>query len=89
MLAQVEPRNPNPSITEGNVGGDGLPSPRLRRENHAGGGKPGRAVSGRGYGAAIQGLRSKTPVGSKSAVFLVITWRPWRRAVAAMRPSLA
>src|ERR1700730_10533755 len=37
----------------------------------------------------VQGLSSNTPVGAKCSVFRVMTCRPWRRAVAAMRPSLA
>ena len=49
------------------------------------------AVAGkyRGYATLSHGLNSSTPVGSKSAVVLVITERPCRRAVAAIRPSLA
>ena len=48
-----------------------------------------RPNSGQADFQLAHGFRRRTPVGSKSAMFRVITRSPWRSAVAAMSPSAA
>ncbi len=63
--------------------GGGRRQPRVRAA-HADPPAGGAADSS---GASGHGLKASTPAASKSARFLVTTARPWRAAVAAMRPS--